>query len=602
MPKKKRKKIIKRVVKIKKKPLRIKKRKVAAKPRKKVLFKKKNKKKNSFKKIKPKKKIKKRVLLNKKTKKRFSSKKNKLGNKIKKRIKFKKKIKKRFSFRKVKLKLKNKKNKIKKNKNKKILIKKKLKKLKTKKILIKKRPKKPKPETDFLTKSFFKAKIKVIGIGGGGGSIVSEIGRSLDKAKFVIADTETRNFKKRKGIQYFLFGQQLTHGLGTGLNLNLGKISAEQEKERIAKLFENQDMIIFVASLGGGVGSGATPVFAEISKNFKGISFGIFTLPFKFEGRHKYKVASKALTELRKSLNVSIAIANERIFKIIDSNTAITDAFSLVNKNLIESLESLIDLIYNPGVINIDFADLRTILKGKGSSAFLNTAQASGKNKLETITKELLYNPLYYQNPNKGNNFTGERVLFNITGGNDLNMFDINKISNIISDQNPKAKIIFGISKNSKYKDKIKVTILIASSPIVKDTIMPKVPVIKPLKVFDNKVIKKVKVNKKKKLVSHVFQGNEDKEKISLSDKVPQVFSNIPINVESSIKSSIIETPGSRDSVLQELMVSNQNQKKAIRRTALEIKKAQEVEENEKSQQEKEWEIPAFLRKINRIR
>jgi len=129
----------------------------------------------------------------------------------------------------------------------------------------------------FPAEAFFKAKIKVIGIGGGGGSIVSEIGRSLHKATFVTADTDVRAFKKRAGIKYFLFGQELTHGLGTGLNTDLARRAAEQEKEKIAKLFSGQDIVIFIASLGGGLGSGATQVFAEAAKDFGGITFGIFT-------------------------------------------------------------------------------------------------------------------------------------------------------------------------------------------------------------------------------------------------------------------------------------------------------------------------------------
>src|SRR3989344_925119 len=156
--------------------------------------------------------------------------------------------------------------------------------LKKKKKIIKKVVKKPrrvlvkkKPQQDFLARSFFKAKIKVIGIGGGGGSIVSEIGRSLGKASFVVADTDVRAFKKRGGIKQFLFGQEMTHGLGTGLNIDLAKAAAESEKEKITKLFEGQDIVIFIACLGGGLGSGASQVFAKIAKDFGRISFGIFT-------------------------------------------------------------------------------------------------------------------------------------------------------------------------------------------------------------------------------------------------------------------------------------------------------------------------------------
>lgn len=445
------------------------------------------------------------------------------------------------------------------------------------------KPKRKKTEINLLEKSFFKPKIKVIGIGGGGSSIVSEIGKSLDKASFIIADTDTRNFKDRRHMKYFLFGQKITHGLGTGLNPALGRMAAEQEKEKITKLFEGQDMVIFVASLGGGVGSGAAPVFAEISKKFPGISLGIFTLPFKFEGKNKYRIATKALFKLRESLNVSITIANEKIFKVIDANTAITQAFSMVNKNLIESLESLIDLIYNPGIINIDFADLKATLGEKGNLAFLNTAQASGKDKIEKIKKTLLHNHLY-----SNNNFNVQKILFNISGDKNLSMLEVDRISKIISEKSPKAKIIFGISKNPKYKNKIKVTILMTGPNFQENQELLVAPKIEGK-------IKKIKAKKNKK------KFNKPKGEIIVMNPLPQVSNRIPISVESSIKSSVIETISSAQNEKKDQMHSSSKTREktaTIRRTALEIKKAQEIQENEKSQQEKEWEIPAFLRKI----
>lgn len=426
---------------------------------------------------------------------------------------------------------------------------------------------------DFSPKNFFKARIKVIGIGGGGGSIVSEIGRSLDKATFVIADTDVRAFsKKRKGIKYFLFGREMTHGLGTGLNPELAKAAAQKEHEKIAGLFENQDIVILIASLGGGVGSGATQIFAEASKEFDGITFGIFTLPFKFEGRNKYKISSKALGELRQFLNVSITIPNERIFKIIDTNTSITEAFSMVNKNLINSLESLIDLIYNPGIINIDFADLRAILRGKGNLAFLNTSEALGKDSSETVIKEILHNPLY-----QNNNFTAEKILFNITGGNNLSMIEVDKISRSIAEQNPKAKIIFGISKNAKYKNKIKTTLLM-TGPSLGQEIKPEMIIGEaPVKEEPNKSKKLKRKSKPKKDKQLSQQG----ERMITMENINSVFDDAGAMVK---QISINET--------------SSQPKKAIRRSALDIKKAEELEENRKTQQEKEWEIPAFLRKI----
>ena len=438
----------------------------------------------------------------------------------------------------------------------------------------------------FPAEAFFKAKIKVIGIGGGGGSIVSEIGRSLHKATFVVADTDARAFKKRQGIKQFLFGEALTHGLGTGLNTDLAKQAAESEKEKISKLFENQDIVIFIACLGGGLGSGATQVFTEAAKDFSGITFGIFTLPFKFEGKNKHKIASRALRDLQKSLNVSITIPNERIFKIIQENTAITDAFSTVNRSLIESLESLIDLIYSPGVINIDFADLRAILKGRGNMAFLNAAEACGAGRAEKVVAEILNNPLY-----QNNNFTAEKVLFNIAGGGNLSMLEVDKISRAISEHHTKAKIIFGISKDGKLNNKIKTTLLMTGAPrkVEKEpkiakvkkpvTITPALPVDK--NVAAKKPKKPAKTKAKKRTQKAVAKKEKAPVVMPQFESVP-VFSNAYEPVETARKLSIMEPDG----------------KKAIRRTALEAKKAEEVEERKQSDQEKEWEIPAFLRKI----
>src|SRR3989344_240116 len=435
------------------------------------------------------------------------------------------------------------------------------------------------PKETFSAKSFFKAKIKVIGIGGGGGSIVSEIGRSLHKASFVIADTDVRAFKKRRGIKYFLFGQELTHGLGTGLNTDLARRAAEAETESISRLFKDQDIVIFVACLGGGLGSGATQVFAQAAKNFDGIAFGIFTLPFKFEGKNKYKIAGKALRELRRSLNVSITIPNEKIFKIIDQNTAITDAFSMVNKNLIESLESLIDLIYSPGVINIDFADVRAILKGRGNLAFLNTAEASGKDLTDAIIKDILHNPLY-----QNNNFVAEKVLFNIAGGGALGMFEVDKISRVIAAQNPKAKIIFGISKDSKLKNKIKTTLLM-TGPGVGTQVKPVVEKIKkPVARQEKKVEKVTKIQKKVNKLKKPKKSKKTVEKaVPLENVLAPIFNDAP------------EESGVRKLSIAQV---SDNEKRAIRRSALDIKRDEEMEENKKSQQEKEWEITAFLRKV----
>lgn len=435
------------------------------------------------------------------------------------------------------------------------------------------------PKEDKSSPSLFKAKIRIIGIGGGGGSIVSEIGKSLEKVTFVVADTDSRAFLKKSKVKYFPFGREHTHGLGTGLNVNLAFGAAEQEKEQIQKLFEGQDIVILIASLGGGVGSGATKVFADVSAEFDCVTFGIFTLPFKFEGKSKQAIAKKALSELRNSLNVSLAISNEKIFKIINKDTSITEAFSMVNRNLVASLESLIDLIYNPGLINIDFADVKAILKGKGNLAFLNSVEMSGKNRSDKVIQEILHNPLYSHSQ-----FAAEKILFNIAGSNNLSMFEVDKISRAIAEENPGAKIIFGIQKNLKYKSKIKTTLLMTGQSKVGNQKMEK-----PLPVKKQAVVKKSKIKNKK--------VKDKKEKTTPTNTFSPVFNPVVFPME-SVKRLSIEEKKQPAFEMETVSLEPQKQKKAIRRSALEIKKAEELEENKKSLQEKEWEIPAFLRKI----
>jgi len=267
-----------------------------------------------------------------------------------------------------------------------------------------------------------------------------------------------------------------------------------------------------------------------------------------------------------------LVIPNEKIFKVIDSSTPIVNAFSTVNKSLIESLESLIDLIYNPGIINIDFADLRTILKGKGNTAFINTVEESGKERVEKTCENIFKNPLL-----QSGSFKAEKILFNIAGAESLSMFEVEKISTHIANLNPNAKIIFGISKDNKLKSKIKTTILMTDGPI-KEEVSDEKP------KDDKKKIKKVKPKKEpvpkqeQKPVSFipVFEVPEEK-------RVPL----IPVLDQ---KGTDVVQVGPK-----EYSVSD---KKTIRRSGLEIRRAEELQEKKKIAQEKEWEIPAFLRKV----
>lgn len=392
-------------------------------------------------------------------------------------------------------------------------------------------------------------KIKVVGIGGGGGSIVSEMAKGLKGVSFLVADTDQRTFKKiPRGVRAFQFGEDLTYGLGTGMNVDLGKRTAEKQREKIEKIFKGQDLSILVASLGGGVSSGASLVFAEGARSQKNIALGIFTLPFSFEGEKKMRLAKNALKDLRESLSGTAVLGNEKIFKLCDKKTPLKRALSLLNQVLIDYLKDLIEMISTPGLINIDFADLRTILKGRGRVIYFGQGLGQGPNRVEEAIKEVFENPFFAeQNPQLE---CPKRILFNICGGKDLGLKEVEEASQTISQLNPRAKIIFGISQNSKYARKFKITLLGVGESLQEVKEEKRVTAVRPEA--------KTQVTKKKKPA--------------------------PVKVKVG--------KGEKAKPFTKALVKGK-----VRRTGLEIKKAEKEAEEREREQETQWEIPSFLRK-----
>jgi len=415
-------------------------------------------------------------------------------------------------------------------------------------------------EISLLDKKFFlkgpikKIKIRVVGIGGGGGSIVSEVCQRIlpqgkGKISFVVANTDLKALKKTSFQTIrFSFGQNLTFGLGTGMNPRLGRSAAQKEKEKIKKILEGQDLIIFVSSLGGGVGSGATPVFAKICQGLGILTLGFFTLPFKFEGEKKMEIAKDSLRKLKPYLNALSIIPNERIFQVIDKKTPLTNAFSVINKTLSKSLEGLLEIIYQPGLINIDFADLKTILTGNipepsfGKISYLNTIEVEGQNKVPEAIKKLISSPLY---PYSISGVQG--ILFNISGQPNLKLTEVNEISQaIFNESKGEAKIIFGVSENRELKDKLKIIILAVGCKT-------------------NFISSKMKAREKK--ISKVKKQK--------------------IKAKSETEKKVLATPVG--------FFEKTSQK--IRRNALQVKRALQEEEEKILEQEKFFETPTFLRK-----
>ncbi len=301
-----------------------------------------------------------------------------------------------------------------------------------------------------------KAKIRVIGIGGGAENIISEIHSKIKNVDFVLADTKALKGKKTD-IRKVYFGESTTKGFGTGMNPELGELSAQGDKKKIEEIFLNQDICIIISCLGGGAGSGAMPVFAKIAKSMNVLTYGIFTLPFNFEGERKKGFASESIEKGMPYLNSYSLILNEKIFEIGNKEMPIKEALSSINKKLAENLEGLISTIYSPGLINIDFADLKAILGGKGRKAFLNSVELD-RNNLEKELNKITYDPF---SPHELKEAKG--VLYNISGGENLELREVSLISKTISSlSSKKVKTIFGIS-NSK-TEKIRTTLLAISS------------------------------------------------------------------------------------------------------------------------------------------
>ena len=433
---------------------------------------------------------------------------------------------------------------------------------------MKTKKKKSKPVVDDTIK---RTKIRVIGIGGGAGSIISEIACRIKKADFVVANTDLRALKTVKKVKKFQFGQGLTGGLGTGMNPELGETAALQEKDKIKKIFEGQDLCIIIACLGGGTGSGATSVFAKLSKSAGCLTYGIFTLPFEFEGEKKMEIAKDGLEKTRPHLNAFSVIPNERIFQIIDKNTPLRDALSAINERLVKNLEGLIEMIYLPGLINIDFADLKTILFGRGRLAYLNTLEIGEPDKEETA-KKIISSPLYPYT------IRGARgILYNMAGGRDLQLSRVSQISKIISELvNKNAKIIFGINQSLKQEDKLKITLL-AIGCVLKDDLIKIVKKIHPVKS------RKARIPLKAKLFNRVEKKKKIRRRKKPKLRPPKFSKKI---LAGKPKPKIKEEK-------KEVVISDGK----IRRNALQLKKVIEEEEKEIIEREKAWETPAILRR-----
>lgn len=340
------------------------------------------------------------------------------------------------------------------------------------------------------------ARIKVLGVGGSGKNAVNHmINSKVRGVDFVAVNTDAQDLHHSAAKQKIHIGKNLTRGLGTGMNPELGKRAVEETKEEIQEALKGADMVFIACGLGGGTGTGAAPVIARTAKELGALTVGVVTKPFSFEGNQRMRLAEIGLEELRQSVDALIVIPNDRLLATINKDTPASSAFAMCDDILKQAVEGISDLITTPGTINIDFADIKAVMEGAGG-ALMGIGRASGEKRAEEAAKLAINSPLLEVNINGA-----KGVLFSIAGGDDLTMFEIHDAAKLITESvDPNAKIIFGTVKDERLKKgEIKITVIASGFPenYMKNNLFAE---------------KALDTESKGKIFNSVFNNNKEKE------------------------------------------------------------------------------------------
>jgi cell division protein FtsZ len=301
------------------------------------------------------------------------------------------------------------------------------------------------------------AKIKVIGLGGGGSNAInSMIQAHVEGVEFIVANTDMQALSSSLAPTKMQLGSQLTKGLGAGANPEIGKRAALEDLDRLAGLLDGADMVFVTAGMGGGTGTGAAPVITSIAKERGCLTVAVVTKPFLFEGKRRLVQAEAGLRELRSTCDTLITIPNQRLLNVVGKQTSLRDAFRICDDVLRQAVQGISDLITIPGLINLDFADVQTIMSEMGM-ALLGTGVARGENRAAEAAQKAISSPLLEESSIEG----ARGVLINITGGPDLTLFEVNEASSIIKEvAHEDAQIIFGSVIDDNMQAEIRVTVI----------------------------------------------------------------------------------------------------------------------------------------------
>jgi cell division protein FtsZ len=314
------------------------------------------------------------------------------------------------------------------------------------------------------------ARIKVIGVGGGGGNAVNRMVQvGLDGVEFIVANTDLQALKNNVAPVKLQIGSKLTKGLGAGADPNVGRQAALEDTEKIIQSLDGADMIFVTTGLGGGTGTGAAPVIASLASELGALTVAVVTKPFKFEGKKRLLQAERGLEALRECVDTVITIPNERLLSIIDRTTTLTDAFVIADDVLRQAIQGISDLILVPGLINLDFADVKTIMHGMGL-AMMGTGVAEGSDRAMDAARRAISSPLL-----EGASVNGARgVIINVTGGPDLSLVEVSEASCIVQEAaDEDANIIFGAVVDPMLKGRVKITVIATGFSIAAATTQP---------------------------------------------------------------------------------------------------------------------------------
>ncbi len=326
---------------------------------------------------------------------------------------------------------------------------------------------------DIVENELVGARIKVVGVGGGGGNAVNHMVRSgLHGVEFIAMNTDAQDLKRSLAPRRFQLGAQLTKGLGAGADPEVGREAALEDRDRVAELLAGADMVFVTAGMGGGTGTGAAPVVCEVAREIGALTVAVITRPFAFEGRRRRRQAEEGMEAMMQNVDTLITIPNQRLLAMSTERTLMTEAFGMADDVLFQAVKGISDLINDQGVINVDFADVRTIMANKGR-ALMGVGKGAGQHRAVDAAQRAISSPLLDDLSISG----ATSVLLNFTGGPSLSLYEVNEAAQMVSEETAEDEnVIFGLVIDETMGDEVRVTVVATGFQEARQRGAPPVP------------------------------------------------------------------------------------------------------------------------------